>query len=111
MTDFLACKKNARTFVTCLRVTKLIINEQDVTVRTCKKVEYTPSKLHEKKKEHEKAINDTITKYTGIIFGMDSPVCMAYLKEVPAQQVINKKVYDQKLMDDDRWVNRGGVGS
>ena len=37
------------TFVTCLRVTKLIINEQDVAVRACKKVEYTSSKLHENK--------------------------------------------------------------
>ena len=33
-------------FVTCLGITKLIINEQDVAVRTCKKVEYTPSKLY-----------------------------------------------------------------
>ena len=30
-------------------VTKLIINEQDITVRTCKKVEYTTSKLYENK--------------------------------------------------------------
>ena len=30
-------------------VTNLIINEQDVFVRTCKKVEYTKSKLYEKK--------------------------------------------------------------
>ena len=30
-------------------VTKLIINEQDVTVKTCKIVEYTPSKLCENK--------------------------------------------------------------
>ena len=36
-------------FVTCLRVTKLTINEQDVAVRTCKKVKYTLLKLHENK--------------------------------------------------------------
>ena len=30
-------------------VTKLIINEQDVFVRTCKKVEYTTPKLYENK--------------------------------------------------------------
>ena len=32
-----------------LEVTKLMINEQDVAVRTCKKVEYTLLKLHENK--------------------------------------------------------------
>ena len=49
MMDFLRCKKERKKkpFVTCLRVTKLIINEQEVAVRTCKKVEYTPSKLYE----------------------------------------------------------------
>ena len=30
-------------------VVKLIINEQDIAVGTCKKVEYTPSKLRENK--------------------------------------------------------------
>ena len=50
MMDFLRCKREAKiTFVTCLRVTKLIINEQDVAVRTCKKVKYTPSELYENK--------------------------------------------------------------
>ena len=50
MTDFLRCKRKAkRTFVTCLRVAKLIINKQNVVVRTCDKVEYTPSKLYENK--------------------------------------------------------------
>ena len=43
---FETLKERKKTFVTCLRVTKLMINEQDVAVRTCKKVEYTPSKLH-----------------------------------------------------------------
>ena len=33
MMDFLRCKEETKkTFVTCLGVTKLIINEQDVTV-------------------------------------------------------------------------------
>ena len=50
MMDFLRCKQEAKkTFVTCLGVTQLIINEQDVSVRTCKKVEYTLSKLYENK--------------------------------------------------------------
>ena len=47
MMDFLKYKQDAKKiFVTCLRVTKLMINEQNVAVRTCKKVEYTPSKLY-----------------------------------------------------------------
>ena len=47
---FSRCKKKAKKiFVTSLRLQKLIINEQDVFVRTCKKVEYTSSKLHENK--------------------------------------------------------------
>ena len=52
------------------------------------------------KEELEKAIKDTITKYKEIIFGPDSPVCMAYLVELRNQQVIDEKVYDQKLIDD-----------
>ena len=101
MMDFLRCKKNAKkTFVTFLRVAKLIINEQDIAVRTCKKVDYNPSKLYKTKEELEKAITNTIIKYNEIIFGPDSPVCMACLNELRSQQVINKKVYDQTLMDD-----------
>ena len=52
------------------------------------------------KEELEEAIRDTITKYKEIIFGPDSPVCMACLDELRKQQVIDKKVFDQKLMDD-----------
>ena len=48
MIDFLRCKKKVKkVFVTCLGLQKLIVNERDVAVRTCKKVEYTPSKLYE----------------------------------------------------------------
>ena len=71
--------------------TKLIINEQDAFVRTCKKVEYAPSKLDEKKEELEEAIKETIPKYLEIIFGSDTPTCMACL---------DQKIYDQKLMED-----------
>ena len=60
-------------FATCLKVTKLIVNEQDVAVRTCKKVEYTPSKCMKTKEELEEAIKDTIIGYKEIIFGADSP--------------------------------------
>ena len=82
-----------------MRVTKLIINEQDVTVRTCKKVEHSPSKLYENK-ELEEAIKDTIKEYKEIIFGPDNPVCMARLNELRKKQVIDEQVYDQKLMED-----------
>ena len=53
-----------------------------------------------RKEELEEAIRDTITKYKEIIFGPNIPVCMACLNELRNQQVIDKKVYDQKLMDD-----------
>ena len=53
-----------------------------------------------RKEELEEAIRDTITKYKEIIFGLNIPVCMACLNELRKQQVIDKKVYDQKLMDD-----------
>ena len=52
------------------------------------------------KEELEEAIKDTIAKYKEIIFGPDSLVSMACLDELRNQQVIDEKVYDQKLMDD-----------
>ena len=52
------------------------------------------------KEKLEKAIKDTIIRYKVIIFGADSPTCMTCLDELRKQQVINKKVYDQKLIDD-----------
>ena len=52
------------------------------------------------KEELEEAIKDTITKYKENIFGSDTLVSMACLDELRKQQVIDKKVYDQKLMDD-----------
>ena len=52
------------------------------------------------KEELEKSIKDTITKYKEIVFGADSPACVACLDELQKQQVINKKVYEQKLMGD-----------
>ena len=48
----------------------------------------------------EKAIKDTITGCKEIIFGADTPACMVCLYELWKQQVIDQKVYDQKLMDD-----------
>ena len=43
----------------------------------------------------EQAIKDTITGYREIIFGSDTPDCMACLDELRKQLVINEKVYDQ----------------
>ena len=52
------------------------------------------------KQELEKAIKDTTIKYKEIIFGAGSPICIKCLDELRKQQVIDEKVYDQKLMDD-----------
>ena len=52
------------------------------------------------KEELEEAIKDTITGYKEIIFGSDIPACMTCLDELRKQQVIDQKIYDQKLMDD-----------
>ena len=60
-----------------------------------------------KKEELEEAIKDTITGYKGIIFGSDTRVCMTCLDELQKQEVIDKKVYDQRLMDD--TVRREGL--
>ena len=37
--------------------------------------------------------------YKDIIFGSDSPTCMACLEELRRRQVIDQKIYDQKLME------------
>ena len=52
------------------------------------------------KEELEDTIKDTITEYKEIIFGSDTPTCMACLDELRKQQVIDRKIYDQKLMED-----------
>ena len=52
------------------------------------------------KEELEETIKDTITWYKRIIFRSDTPACMACLDEIQKQEVIDKKVYDQRLMDD-----------
>ena len=52
------------------------------------------------KEELEEAIKDTIKGYKEIIFGSDTPACMACLDELQKQQIIDQHVYDQKLMDD-----------
>ena len=52
------------------------------------------------KEELEEAIKDTIKGYKEIIFGSDTPVCVACLNELRKQHTIDQHVYDQKLMDD-----------
>ena len=52
------------------------------------------------KEELGEAIKDTITRYKETIFGSDTPVCMACLHKLQRQQVIDQKVYDQRLMED-----------
>ena len=52
------------------------------------------------KEELEEAFKETITRYKEIIFGSDTPACMACLNELRKQQVIDQKTYDQKLIED-----------
>ena len=52
------------------------------------------------KEELEEAIKDTIKVYKEIIFGSDTPVCMACLDELRKQQAIDQHAYNQRLMDD-----------
>ena len=46
------------------------------------------------KEELEEAIKDTIKGYKDIIFGSDTPACMACLNEIRKQQIINQHVYE-----------------
>ena len=51
------------------------------------------------KEELEEPIKDTITRYKEIIFGSDTPVCMACLNELRKQSLTKKcviKRYDEK---------------
>ena len=52
------------------------------------------------KEELKEAIKDTIKRYLEIIFGLDTPACVVCLNELRKQQIIDQKVYDQKLMED-----------
>ena len=50
------------------------------------------------KQKLEKPIKDTVIKYKEIIFGANSPICMKCLGE-RKEQIIDKRVYDQKMID------------
>ena len=41
------------------------------------------------KEETEEAMKDTITRYKEVIFGSDTPACMACLDELWKQQVVD----------------------
>ena len=60
-----------------------------------KKLNIARQNLMKTKEELEEAIKGTITRDKEIIFGSDTPTCMACLDEFRKQDV-----YDQKLMED-----------
>ena len=45
-----------------------------------------------RKEELEETIKDTMKGYKEIIFGSDTPVCLAYLDEIQKQQIIDQHV-------------------
>ena len=64
-----------------------------------KELNIPPRNCMKTKEELEEAIKDTIKGYREIIFGSDTPVCMACLDEL-RKQIIDQHVCDQRLMDD-----------
>ena len=72
MMDFSGCKK-----ASLLELAKKL----NIPGRNCKKI----------KQELKEAIKDTVTRYKEIIFGSDTPACMACLDELRKQQVIYQK--------------------
>ena len=64
-----------------------------------KELNISPRNCMKTKEELEEAIKDTIKGYREIIFGSDTPVCMACLDEL-RKQIIDQHVCDQRLMDD-----------
>ena len=52
------------------------------------------------KEELEEAIKETITKYKEIIFDLDTPTCTACLDELQKKQIIDQKIFNQRLMEE-----------
>ena len=77
-----------------------IINEQDVAVRTYNKLNIPHQNCMKTKEELEEAIKDTITMYKEIILVQIALACKVCLDELRKQEVIDQKIYDQKLMED-----------
>ena len=65
-------------------------NKSNISRQNCMK---TKEKL-------EEAIKDIISVYEDIVFGSDTPACMACIDELQRQQIIDQHVYGQKLMED-----------
>ena len=65
-----------------------------------KKLNVPRRKCIKTKEGLQEAIKDTITGYKEIIFGSNTPACMACLDEIRKQQVNDQKIHYQKLMDD-----------
>ena len=66
-----------------------------------KKLNISRQNCMKTKEELEEAIKDTIAKSRRFFLPQIlTPVCMESLDELQKQQAIDKKVYDQKLMDD-----------
>ena len=63
-----------------------------------KRLNIPRQKCMKTKEELEEAIKDTITS-TKIIFGSDNPACMGCPDELRKQQIINQKIYDQRLIE------------
>ena len=61
----------------------------NITCRNCMKTN----------QDLQKYINNTIIKYKETMFATDSPICIKCLDEFRKQQLIDEKVYDQKLMN------------
>lgn len=51
------------------------------------------------RKEFQKAIENTISKYKTIVFGADTLICTKCLNELRNQQVIDQIVYRKKLIE------------
>ena len=64
-----------------------------------KKVKMPRRNWMKTREELEEAIKDTITRFKEIIFGSDTRTCMACLDELRKQQVIDQKIYNQRLME------------
>ena len=101
MMDFLRSKKRKKIFVAYLGLQKAI-NKMNKTslLELTKKLNIPCRNCMKTNEELEEPIKDTITKYKEIIFGPGTPACMTYLDELRKQQAIDKKVYNQRLMDD-----------
>ena len=52
------------------------------------------------KEELEEAIKGAITEYKQIFFSSGKPACIVCLDELRKQQIIDQKIYDQRLMED-----------